>query len=69
MEDDKRKDAFGHELTTSTTTTKRTMPLDSEFLLTLLRQALTSNDDAQIETALQVTDRTSVRNSVTALCQ
>lgn len=43
-------------------------PVTSDSLLTLLRQALASNDDTQLEIALQVSDKIMITNSVDALC-
>jgi hypothetical protein len=40
----------------------------SESLVTLLRQALFSNDDSQLEVALQVSDKNVIENSIMALC-
>jgi hypothetical protein len=39
----------------------------SESLVTLLRQALTSNDDSQLEVAFQVSDKKVIENSILAL--
>jgi len=43
-------------------------PITSDSLLTLLRQALVSNDDTQLEIALQVSDKKMITNSIDALC-
>jgi len=47
---------------------KPKVPITSDSLLTLLRQALTSNDDSQLETALQVSDKKMIKTSIDALC-
>jgi len=70
LDRDDNNDNHDEPITPNDSATKSTPTklITSDSLITLLRQALVSNDDTQLEVALQVSDKKMIANSVEALC-